>query len=113
MGSFFSRLFGGSSDKQEANVRSDPVSYKELQICAAPKRKGDSWLLAGVIIKPGPDNADGDVQGESEALEREFIRADTFSSRDEAVTFALRKGEQIIDEQGSTMFADGAKTGRA
>lgn len=112
MGSFFSRLFGGSSDKSEADYRSDRVPYKELEYCASPKRKGDSWLLAGVIIKPGPVTTHEDGESQRDDLERDFIRADTFSSRDEAETFALRKAKQIIDEQGQAMFADGAKTGR-
>ena len=108
MGSFFSRLFGGSSNKDAAVKRSDPVSCKGYLICAAPERNGDSWNLAGVIIKSGVE----DEEGNTEDLERHFIRADTFTSYDEAVSFALSKGEQIINEQGERLFADGAKTGR-
>ena len=105
MVSFFSRLFGDSSQEDGSAKRSDPVPYGNFLICAAPQRKGDSWHLSGVIIKPGEDGA--------EDLEREYIRADTFTSHDEAVSFSQRKGEQIIDEQGDRLFADGEKTGRA
>ncbi|MBT4890736.1 MAG: transcriptional activator HlyU [Rhodospirillales bacterium] len=105
MGSFFSRLFGGLSSKDEGSKRSEPVPYEGFLICAAPQKNGDKWNLAGVIIKPGEDG--------EEDLEREFIRADTFTSRDEAVSFAMSKGEQIINEQGARLFADGGKTGRA
>jgi hypothetical protein len=36
-----------------------------------------------------------------------------FTSREEAKEFGVRKGKQIIDEQGDRLFADGAPTGRA
>jgi hypothetical protein len=34
----------------------------------------------------------------------EFVRADRLNSRDEAVSFALAKARQIIDEQGNGLF---------
>ncbi|WP_425406033.1 HlyU family transcriptional regulator [Hwanghaeella sp.] len=112
MASFFSKLFGGG--KPEANddspaARGETVTYKEFSIAASPMRDGDQWRLCGVILKavPGTDGQD-DVQ-----LERTFIRADLYTSREEAETFAVRKGQQIIDEQGDRLFADGAPTGRA
>ena len=104
MASFLSRLFGsGSGDKEKPAERSDPVSYEGLTIRAAPEKAGDQWRLVGVIIK----------QGEEGEMERVFLRADTFPSREEAESFAIRKGKQIIDEQGDKLFADGAATGRA
>jgi len=104
MASFLSRLFGGGGDGDgKAPRRGDPVEYEGLVIQAAPEPAGDRWRLAGVIIK----------QDGAEALERVFIRADTFTSREEAETFAVRKGKQIIDEQGSRLFADGQAEGRA
>ena len=33
------------------------------------------------------------------------MRADRMSSRDEAVSFALAKGRQIVDEQGEGVFS--------
>jgi hypothetical protein len=111
MASFFSRLLGGLSGKpadEEAGApqRGDPVEYQGLVIRAAPERAGSQWRLAGVIVKPG---VDGDPGGD---LERTFLRADTFASREEAESFAVRKGQQIIDEQGARLFADGAPSGR-
>ncbi len=107
MKSIISRIFGDRSKKstQEGAVaqRGEPVSYSGLIIRAAPERTGDQWRLAGVIIKQ-----DGD-----RALERTYLRADTFSTREEAETFAVRKGKQIIDEQGARLFADGELSGRA
>ncbi len=104
MASFFSKLFGGSSSKSASGPkRSDPVSYNDLTIQAAPEEAGDQWRLAGFIIKQADDGP----------LERKFLRADTFPSRDEAIEYAVRKGKQIIDEQGARLFADGEPTGRA
>ena len=34
----------------------------------------------------------------------DFVRADRMSSRDEAISFALAKGRQIVDEQGVGVF---------
>jgi len=104
MASFLSRFFGGSQDGDgKAPQRGEPVDYEGFIIQAAPEPAGDRWRLAGVIIK----------QDGERALERVFIRADTFMSREEAETFAIRKGKQIIDEQGTRLFADGAASGRA
>ncbi|NNF76936.1 MAG: transcriptional activator HlyU [Rhizobiales bacterium] len=104
MASFLSKLFGGSSSKSaRGSKRSDPVSYNDLVIQAAPEEAGDQWRLAGFIIKQSDDGP----------LERKFLRADTFPSRDEAIEYAVRKAKQIIDEQGARLFADGEPTGRA
>ena len=98
MASFFSKFFGGGG----AAKRGGPVPYQGLTIQAVPEPAGDRWRLAGVISKQGGDGT----------LERSFMRADTFPSREEAESFAIRKGKQIIDEQGEKLFADGAPSGR-
>lgn len=113
MASFLSKLFGGG--KPEANddkgpVRGEAVTYKAYSIVASPIRDGEQWRLCGVIMKALAD----DDAGESPVqLERTFIRADLYTSKEEAETYAIRKGQQIIDEQGDRLFADGAPTGRA
>ena len=53
----------------------------------------EKWL-AGLIEKT--------VGGELKSYK--FVRADRMSSRDEAMSFALAKGRQIIDEQGEGVF---------
>ncbi len=104
MASFFSKLFGGSSAKSASEPqRSDPVSYNDFVIHAAPEEAGDQWRLAGVIVKQSDDGP----------LERTFLRADTFPSRDEAIEYSVRKAKQIIDEQGARLFASGEPSGRA
>lgn len=104
MASFLSKLFGGGSNKSAGrSKRSDPVSYSDLTIEAAPEEAGDQWRLAGFITQ----------QTDAGPLERKFLRADTFPSRDEAIEYSIRKAKQIIDEQGARLFADGEPTGRA
>jgi len=104
MASFFSKLFGSGSDKSSSiPVRGEPVSYEGLTIQAAPVAAEGQWRLAGYIVK---ETANGN-------LERNFLRADLFASKEEAETFAIRKGQQIIDEQGERLFANGEPEGRA
>lgn len=104
MASFFKKLFGGGAAANDGGAakRSDPVEYKGYFIEAAPLRQGEQWRLAGFIVK----------KDEAGDLEREFSRADTFPSHDDAVSFSQRKGQQIIDERGPKLFADGAPSGR-
>lgn len=104
MASFFSKLFGGwSSDDNAGPKLGDPIAHEGLIIRAAPEPEGSQFRLAGVIIK----------ETDAGELERKFVRADVFSSHDEAIEFTVRKGKQIIDEQGKRLFADGEPTGRA
>ena len=51
-------------------------------------------MTAGTITKAFPDGA----------KEHKFVRADTYSNRDDAVAFCITKAKQIIDEQGDRMF---------
>ena len=103
MASFFFKLFGGGSATASGPQQSEPETYEGFVLRAAPEAEGSQFRLAGVIIK---ETADGN-------LERHFVRADLFTDRDEAIDYTLRKGRQIIDEQGDRLFADGEKTGRA
>ncbi|WP_419902364.1 HlyU family transcriptional regulator [Kiloniella sp.] len=106
--SFFSKLFGSSKPKAaEAPQKEEPVLYKEFLIRPEPaKADNGQWRLSGYIIKTIEDD-------EQDDLERFYLRADTFPTREEAIDFSLRKGRQIIDEQGDRLFADGEASGRA
>jgi len=100
MASFLSGLFGklrGSETAVEAPKRSDKAeSYKGYEIHPLPKQASGQWRLAGRIVKAGEG---------IEEKEAEFVRADTFPSKEEAETFSLRKGRQIIDERGDNLFS--------
>ncbi|WP_421780883.1 HlyU family transcriptional regulator [Kiloniella litopenaei] len=106
--SFFSKIFGLSSmDKEKAKPKDEPVMYEGYAIVPSPdKAESGQWRLSGYIKKLGENPDDPE-------MERFFLRADTFPSREEAVEFTVRKGRQIIDEQGKRLFADGEPTGRA
>lgn len=103
---FLKKLFGGSSGEAGGSAppaRGEPVEHKGLSVEAAPEPEGDQWRLAGYVCKGSGEDK----------MERKFLRADVFMSRDEACEFAVRKGKQIIDEQSERLFADGEKSGRA
>lgn len=96
MVSFFKKLFGGESPEYAGSIaRDEAVEHKGFRIQAAPEPEGNQWRLAGYIISGSEDNSS----------EIKFIRADLFSSRDEASAVAVRKGRQIIDEQGDRLFS--------
>jgi hypothetical protein len=105
MASIFSSIlsvFSGGTKQPaaaSAGVSSDPQPYADCTIYAAPQKEGGQYRLAGRIEK---------TVGE-DVLVRNFIRADMFSSTDDAIECTVRKAQQIIDQNGSSLFSDGAK----
>lgn len=101
MASFLSGLFGkilGSGEAEEVPRRSDKAeSHNGYMIHPLPQKADTQWRLAGRIVKAGV--------GDDDEEEREFVRADTFPSREQAETFSLKKGRQIIDERGEGLFS--------
>ena len=85
-------LFGGSGEAEPAAA--DAVDYNGFQIQPAPERKDGGWNTAGVISKT--------IDGEHK--EHRFIRVDTHSNLDDAISFSVTKAQQIIDEQGDLLF---------
>ena len=103
MASFFSKLlsaFGGNA-APAAPKEVEPREYDGCRIFATPIREGSQFRLAGRIEKV----FDGQVRV------RNFIRADIFTTEDDAVEFTFRKGEQIVQQSRGTLFADGAEKG--
>lgn len=97
---FLRKLFGAGTGTDDATApAADEVEYQGYRIRPAPKAQGGQYLTAGLIRKQFPD-------GEREQL---FIRADTHASRDDAVQHAIRKAQQLIDEQGDKLFRDQQK----
>jgi hypothetical protein len=100
MASIFSKFFsmlsgGGAEPKAEAKV--EPQEHAGCRIFAEPMREGSQIRLAGRIEK--------DVDGRT--LVRTFVRADMFTAMDDALDCTFRKGRQIIDQNGASLFADG------
>lgn len=89
---------GGASGAAQAPA-ADPQTYKDCQIHAAPLVEGGQYRLAGWIER--------EIDGRM--LQRSFIRADVFTSRDDAIDCTFRKAQQIIDQNGPSLFGDGAE----
>ncbi len=85
--SWLSKLFGSGAGQPAATKTLD---YKGFLITAEPYKDGGQYQLAGVISKDGKSHR--------------FVRADKFTSADEAADFALAKGQLIIDQQGDKVF---------
>jgi hypothetical protein len=83
-----SKLFGSAKTSEAA---SKTLEYNGYLISAAPFKAAAGWQLAGTIAKGGKVH--------------KFVRADQFSSSDEAAEFALIKGKLIIDQLGDQIFA--------
>jgi hypothetical protein len=93
--SFWKSLFGGKAAAGDAEpTLGEAVEYNGFVIRAAPIAESGRYLTAGVIEK--------EVAGVRKT--HRFIRADTFASRDEAVTFSVGKARQIIDLMGERIF---------
>jgi len=93
--SFLSKLFGGGTSGSSEPTPAPGEEYKGFTIRATPMSVGREYQLCGTLEKT--------IGGELKTYK--FVRADRMSSRDEAVSFALAKGRQIIDEQGDGVFA--------
>jgi hypothetical protein len=87
-------LFGGGGATGEATPAAGAVEYHGYRITPAPQRQASGWNTAGVISKEFPDGV----------KEHRFIRVDTHTSKDDAISFSITKAQQIIDEQGDRIF---------
>jgi hypothetical protein len=85
-------LFRSGGGTDEAAVQT--VEYRGYRITPAPQRQASGWNTAGVITKEFPDGV----------KEHRFVRVDTHTSKDDAVSFSITKAQQIIDEQGDRIF---------
>ena len=92
--SFFKKLFGGGGGTAAAPKSVKSAEHKGFTIEARPYKEGGQYQLAGVISK--------EIDGVRK--EHKYIRADRFTSLDEAAEIALVKGRQIIDEQGERLL---------
>ena len=87
---FGKRDSGGGSDGPTA----DSTTYKDFEIHPNPSKEGGSWRTGGTITKETEDGTKRHV----------FVRADTHTSREDAISFSVTKAKQIIDEQGDAIF---------
>ncbi len=90
--SWLKKIFGGGDG---AGVKAGAAQeYKGYSIVATPIKEGGQWRLAGLITK--------EIGGVTK--EHKFVRADLFSSKDEAEQFAFVKAQLIIDQSGEGIF---------
>ncbi len=90
--SLLSRLFGGN---KPADAAPEFETYEGMRIYPEPQREGSGYRLCARIEQ--------DVDGETH--EHLIIRADTFSSTDDAINASIAKAKQVIDEQGERLFS--------
>jgi hypothetical protein len=93
--SWFKKLFAGGGSENDSVKSAKSLEHKGFMIEAKPYKEGGQFQLAGVISK--------EIDGVRK--EHRFVRADRFTSVDEAADIALSKGRQIIDEQGEKIFS--------
>lgn len=95
--SFLKRLFGGGGASSEAAGESAPakqIEHKGFTIAATPYKTDGQYQTCGVVSK--------EVGGVMK--EHRFVRADRFAGLDDAIDVSIRKGQQIVDEQGERIF---------
>jgi hypothetical protein len=94
--SFLKRLFGSSSGgERSGGAVAKEIEHKGFIIRATPyKAEGGQYQTCGVVSK----EIGGVVK------EHRFIRADRFAALDDAIDISLKKGQQLVDEQGERMF---------
>ena len=90
----FSRNCLAAGERPAAPKAVKSAEHKGFTIEARPYKEGGQFQLAGVISK--------EIDGVRK--EHSFVRADRFTSLDEAADIAVLKGRQIIDEQGEKIF---------
>jgi hypothetical protein len=86
------RLFGGGGGESAPR---EAVEYNGYRIRPAPFAAEGQYQTAGIIEKDFPDGT----------KEHHFIRAERHASADDAASFAVTKGKQIVDENGDRIFA--------
>lgn len=86
---FWSKWFSGGGAAAAAKP-AKTLEYKGYVIEALPIKDGGQYQLAGRITREG--------------REHRFLRADKFSSAEDAADIALAKGQLIIDQMGDRMF---------
>jgi hypothetical protein len=93
--SFLKRLFGGgrSAMSSEPEIAAEQ-EYSGYRLIAAPQKEERQFRLAGRIER--------DREGQTQV--HQLIRADLFTSVDDANEAFFRKARQVIDEQGDRIF---------
>ena len=93
--SFLKRLFGVGAPQSAGDSQvGEAIEYQGYTIRATPFAAEGQFQTCGTISR----------EFGGEERQHRFIRADRFASAQDAADMALRKGRQIVDEQGDLMF---------
>ena len=92
--SFLKRLFGGAADETPSTKPAKQVEHNGFTVAATPFKSEGQYQTCGVVSK----EIGGVVK------EHRFVRADRFAGMDDAVEVSLRKGVQLVEEQGDRLF---------
>ena len=74
--------------------KAEPVHYQGYTIVPTPRKVAAGWTTEGDISK--------DMGGVPES--QHFIRVDTHSDRNDAISFSILKAKKIIDEHGDRLL---------
>ena len=96
LGDLLKGLLGSGDGATPDQGPGEATEYKGFTIRPASRQQGSQWLTVGVISKTVEDAV----------KEHHFVRADTYSSKDDADACSILKAKRIIDEQGDKMFKD-------
>ena len=92
--SFFKKLFGGGDVGSNAGDKvAARETYNDFIIEASPMPEGGQYRLRAFIRESEAEDA----------RVATVIRADLFTSADQAAQFAVLKAKQVIDEQGAAV----------
>ena len=95
IGALLGKLFGGGGGAREPEAEAgEAVEHGGYTIVPAPIREGGQYRTAGTIS--------GEVDGVARSVR--FIRADNHADRQAAMDHSVRKGMQIVDEQGAALL---------
>jgi hypothetical protein len=93
--SFLKRLFGGGSGDASASAApAKQVEHNGFLISATPYKAEGQYQTCGIVAK--------EIGGVMK--EHKFIRADRFAGLDDAVDISIKKGIQLVEEQGERLF---------
>ena len=85
---FIKNRFAQGADSKAAS-RDRAVNYEGCTIIPVPRKTGNGWTTEGDIER----EVDGEVRSEH------FIRAETHTDAEQAISHTITKAKRIIDEQ--------------
>jgi hypothetical protein len=86
---FLKKYLSSSDAEKDSGDRTQAVEHEGYTIVPMPRKGDGGWSTEGLIER----TVDGEVES------RHFIRAETHSDRDQAISHSVLKGRRILDEE--------------